>query len=32
MPFFCDDGETRPDTKPAALHQLKATPKTVHWG
>jgi acetamidase/formamidase len=32
MPFFCDDGETRPDTKPGALHQLKATPRNVHWG
>ena len=32
MPFICDDGQPRPDTVPGALHQLKATPKTVHWG
>ena len=32
MPFFCDDGESRADTKPGALHHLKATPQTVHWG
>jgi len=32
MAFICEPGETRPDTIPGALHQLKATPKTVHWG
>jgi len=32
MPFFCDDGENRADLRPGALHQLNATPKTVHWG
>ena len=32
MPFICQAGETRPDTAPGALHQLMATPKTVHWG
>jgi acetamidase/formamidase len=32
MPFFCDVGQTRPETKPGALHTLKATPQTVHWG
>ena len=32
MPFICDDGQTRPDTPPCALHQLKATPRTCHWG
>jgi|HubBroStandDraft_4_1064222.scaffolds.fasta_scaffold99854_2 acetamidase/formamidase len=32
MPFICEAGESRPDTKPGALHHLKATPGTVHWG
>src|SRR6266581_3527728 len=32
MAFICEPGETRPDTVPGALHHLKATPKTVHWG
>ena len=32
MAFICEAGETRPDTAPGALHQLTATPKTVHWG
>ena len=32
MAFFCTDGESRRDLAPGALHQLKATPKTVHWG
>jgi len=32
MPFICQAGETRPDTAPGALHQLMATPTTVHWG
>jgi hypothetical protein len=30
--FICDDGESRPDLAPGALHQLRATPQTVHWG
>ncbi|MDR3507564.1 MAG: acetamidase/formamidase family protein [Caulobacteraceae bacterium] len=32
MAFICDDGETRADTLPGALHRLNATPETVHWG
>src|ERR1700677_1571283 len=32
MAFICEVGETRPDTLPGALHHLKATPQTVHWG
>jgi acetamidase/formamidase len=32
MAFICNDGETRPDVEPGALHHLKATPQTVHWG
>jgi acetamidase/formamidase len=32
MPFICEPGDTRPDTEPGALHILKATTKTVHWG
>src|ERR1700679_887546 len=32
MAFICEPGLTRPDTLPGALHQLKATPKTIHWG
>jgi acetamidase/formamidase len=32
MPFICEPGATRPDTKPGALHTLKATVETVHWG
>jgi acetamidase/formamidase len=32
MPFICDAGQTRPDTRPDALHHLNATPGTVHWG
>ncbi|MDB5461825.1 MAG: Acetamidase/Formamidase, partial [Phenylobacterium sp.] len=32
MAFFCDDGQERPDLAPGALHQLRATPQTVHWG
>ncbi len=32
MAFICEAGQTRPDTAPGALHHLKATPKTVHWG
>ena len=32
MAFICEAGESRPDVSPGALHHLKATPKTVHWG
>jgi len=32
MAFICEAGEIRQDTKPGALHHLRATPKTVHWG
>lgn len=32
MPFICEPGQTRPDVIPGALHTLKATPQTVHWG
>lgn len=32
MAFICEPGRVRPDTAPGALHPLKATPKTVHWG
>ncbi len=32
MAFICDDGQTRPDTLPGALHTLRATPDTAHWG
>jgi acetamidase/formamidase len=32
MPFICEAGEPRPDTTPGGLHQLRATPQTVHWG
>ena len=32
MTFLSNAGETRPDTKPGALHLLPATPQTVHWG
>ena len=32
MAFICDDGQQREDVTPGALHTLKATPKTVHWG
>ena len=32
MAFFCDDGQARRDLPPGALHQLKATPRSVHWG
>jgi acetamidase/formamidase len=32
MAFICEAGEVRPDTVPGALHHLRATPKTVHWG
>ncbi len=32
MPFICEPGQTRPDVVPGALHTLKATPTSVHWG
>ena len=32
MPFICEPGQTRADVLPGALHTLKATPSTVHWG
>lgn len=32
MALICKHGEARPVTKPRAIHQLKATPETVHWG
>jgi len=32
MPFICEPGQTRPDVLPGALHTLRATPQTVHWG
>jgi acetamidase/formamidase len=32
MAFFCETGEPRAIPAPGALHELKATPKTVHWG
>src|SRR5207253_4601448 len=32
MAFICEPGESRRDAPPGALHHLKATPKTVHWG
>jgi acetamidase/formamidase len=32
MAFFCETGEPRAIPAPGALHHLKATPKTVHWG
>ena len=32
MPFICDAGQPRPDTTPGALHHLRASPATCHWG
>jgi acetamidase/formamidase len=32
MPFICEPGQSRPDVLPGALHTLRATPQTVHWG
>jgi acetamidase/formamidase len=32
LAFICEAGQTRPDTQLGALHHLKATPATVHWG
>ena len=32
MPLICRAGEVRRTVAPGALHHLRATPKTVHWG
>lgn len=32
MAFICEAGPTRPEAAIGALHALKATPETVHWG
>lgn len=32
MSLVCKHGQQRTDTAPGALHYLKATPETVHWG
>jgi len=32
MALICKHGEARAMTAPGALHKLKATPETVHWG
>jgi len=32
MALVCKQGEARADTAPKAIHHLKATPETVHWG
>ena len=32
MALICKEGALREDTIPTNLHQLPATPKTVHWG
>jgi acetamidase/formamidase len=32
MAFICEATDQRPDTLPGALHHLRATPQTVHWG
>ena len=32
MAFICDHGQQRTDVTPGALHILKATPQSVHWG
>lgn len=32
MALICEPGQSRADTKPNALHYLRATPETVHWG
>ena len=32
MPLISDARSIREDTVPSALHQLRATPHTVHWG
>jgi acetamidase/formamidase len=32
MTLICTHGARRHDVKPGALHTLRATPRTVHWG
>ena len=32
MPLICQAGEARRTAAPGALHQLRATPQSVHWG
>jgi acetamidase/formamidase len=32
MALVCKQGEMRATSKPGALHMLKATPETIHWG
>lgn len=32
MALICNHGEMRTDTQPKAIHHLRATSKTVHWG
>ncbi|NMN06671.1 MULTISPECIES: acetamidase/formamidase family protein [unclassified Novosphingobium] len=32
MSLVCNHGHRQADTAPGALHYLKATPETVHWG
>ena len=32
MAFICEPGQARADVRPGALHNLPATPATVHWG
>ncbi|MGK6320312.1 acetamidase/formamidase family protein [Sphingomonas sp. DT-204] len=32
MALICEHGAIREDIQPGALHRLRATPETVHWG
>lgn len=32
MALTCKHGEAKAEHRPGAIHQLKATPETVHWG
>lgn len=32
MTLVREQSQTRPSIKPGALHELKATPETIHWG
>ena len=32
MALICRSAERRPDIAPEALHTLRATPQTIHWG
>jgi len=32
MSLICEHGAIREDIRPKALHRLRATPETVHWG